>query len=378
VGALTGHGPKLQLPPVGITYDAGGHSQPWVVVPVCPDCAGPEAAVTLEERIAELEGTPTPTRKRKRVSVTLSGWVVADLDFWNVDEVRLYGDDAAEGDGPLTGFDEFNGAICDWEQGACKLFLGNDHDATITGDASLETKEAGRHIEFTIIGADFTAQSRREEYDLLVKSTTDPTTSVAVRTPWVPVPTPELARGTVTSDDAEGFYLDVATAEKLGLAVDASQLTTITDANQLPVGDTTRSNYAANGFLAELLNFYRIPGVDANNPSAASPGTTGFFSQSVDVFGDSAGRDNIHEYLDGQVASATGVTVVQQGRGARPTILQTTSGGVTTTTAYFDAGDNAIVVLRSACNQCTPEQALEDFEPMLRAVQKQVRTALSK
>ena len=319
-GALIGSSPQVLLPAVGIPYDAASHAQTWVHVDMCPDCKpAPRVTVTdpdLEQRVQELEATTT----HKKISVTLARWVVK-ANGWDVDEVRSFAGTWNANADPLTDLATFDGALCNVVEKICQLISGNDHEATDAGQGTLDTNQVGRRIDFTINGLAPQVLPGRESYQFLVKLPDG--TSGAVWSPWLNVVSPP---GVVTPTSAEGFYLDATTLENFGYTVDASKLSTITDANQLPVGDTTRSTYATNRFVAELMNFY------------TKPDSTDFASQSVDVFKDEAGtgrRPRVPR-LPGQEQHDR--EVIEEGGGTKPTVLQVTSGGTTTTTAYFDVG----------------------------------------
>ncbi len=47
---------------------------------------GGDCCADLEERVAELEAT-TVRKGNKKVSVTISGWVVKDINFWDDGDV---------------------------------------------------------------------------------------------------------------------------------------------------------------------------------------------------------------------------------------------------------------------------------------------------
>ena len=363
--ALIGQDPRIPLSLWGLVYDPAGHAVEWVVAR-----APSPMTVTDDDLAGRAKGLEAMTTGKHGVITSGSPLAEAGGDP-SIDQIRAYAQEYREGQ-TLT-FDLYNGVICQVPSGPCDEFSGNDHSATVTGEASIETKQVGRRIDFTIVGAPFLNPRVALAWDIVVRLDAD--TRVALRAPTV---WEVLPRGLVDPAIARDFFLDASELEPYHLTVDASQLSTVTDANQLPVGDTTRANYAANGFLAEYLNFYTVPGVDANNPAAAPAGKTAFFSQSSDVFNDAAGADNVHQYLESQVKNATNVDVLQKGSGPRPTILQNTSNGLTTTTAFWNGADNAIVVLRSSCNQCTSDGARKDFDPVLKAVQRHVRAATSR
>jgi hypothetical protein len=366
-GALIGDRARIPLPPSGITYDAEGHSQPWNVVPAC---AGSDCAADLEERVAELEAT-TVTKGNKRITVTISGWVVKNGGAL-IDEFREFAA-GPQPEGTPTVAQTYNGAICDWVMPQCQIISGNNHEATATGSATLVTDVTLRRIGVGVDNTVLFEPPGTIQYALLVKPTPD-ATSVALWTPFMPN---RLPPGVVSPETAPGLFLDPDAAKPLGLRFDPTDVTTVRDVNQLPTDESTRATYDGAGFLGELLGFYTKPGVDENNPSAAPPGTTVFFSQSVDVFRDHVGADFAHQYLDRRVESSTTAKVIRRASGTRPQVLQSTANGVTTTTGYWDVGRNALIVLRSTCNQCSPKQAEQGFDPVLRAVRRQARASLA-
>jgi hypothetical protein len=370
-GALLSPTAPSVLPPVGVAYDADGHSQPWNVVPTCSACAKPPVVTIRDDYLEGREQEVENTSDAKSGTIVVGPGV--DLAGYVFDQVRYFADDdPLVGSDAATTLQQYNGAICVFTTMMCDFITGNNHDAQVTGQGSFVTGVDGRKIDFTITGDAAIASSIRGQYSVLVKSSADATTSVATWTPWALAMPP---RGLVTPDAARGWYLTAKAAKKVGLQVDESKLSTITDANQLPTSQQTRDTYNANGFLAEHLNFYTTPGVDANNPSGAPPGTTAFFSQSVDVFNDANGAQAVLAYLNDQVANGTGLTVVQKGNGSTPEIIQRTDNGLTSTTAYWTGAPNGIVVLRSACNQCQPGDALKTFQRTLSTVRKKARAA---